>query len=542
MAWYRTYRPQTVAELAITPVREQLEKILKSGKFAHAYLFAGPKGTGKTSTARILARILNEPKNADKVLSGAGPLVEPTSDDVVLRRIAQGKSQVVIEQDAASHRGIDDIRQLQEQVSIVPTEGLVRVVILDEVHMLTTEAFNALLKLLEEPPERVVFVLATTELHKVPATVQSRCQLLRFRQANSDEIQQVLQAIAKQEGVKLSAEAAGKLAEVSQGSFRDAVKNFESVVEDGAVSSALSDGLFSGQSQSAELLKALAGKKVEAVSGFFQQARLSGANLAVLEQEIFIQLQQRLHRAIERQEPAGTVRHICDLTMHLVNNVGGFEPIEGIKLELACLSWCLQDVAESSSASGSASGSGGKTIVLEKKKIGSVKHDLAINAKAPEILEEVSIQQAAPLAEVLLRSTRSSSTHLSRQEIEQEWPQLLLKARSESQALESLLRNTALGDVQGNMIEIQVDMPFHKEKIETNKYSSLFRQLLQEKFHPEADFRVTLFQKPGQSQEENQEKRTAENDQLLAAVEKAVLSLESQPNTKSSFEAKGLPV
>jgi len=520
MAWYRTYRPQTVAELAITPVREQLEKILKSGNYAHAYLFAGPKGTGKTSAARILARILNEPKNAAKVLSGGGPLVEPTSDDVVLRRIAQGKSQVVIEQDAASHRGIDDIRQLQEQVSIVPTEGLVQVVILDEVHMLTTEAFNALLKLLEEPPERVVFVLATTELHKVPATVQSRCQLLRFRQANSAEIQQVLQAIAKQEGVKLSAEAAGKLAEVSQGSFRDAVKNFESVVEDGAVSSALSDGLFSGQSQSAELLKALAGKKVEAVSEFFQQARSTGANLSVLEQEIFAQLQQRLHRAIERKEPAGTVRHICDLTSHLVNNVGGFEPIEGIKLELACLSWCLQDVAASAPSSSGAGNSGEKTIVLEKKKNGTVKHDLAINANAA-----VSDQEAQPVPEVLLRSTQGAAVQLSRQEIEQEWPQLLLKARSESQALESLLRNTALGDVQGNMIEIQVDMPFHKEKIETNKYASLFRQLLQEKFHPDADFRVTLFQKPGQETNEGEEKPTAHNDQLLAAVEKAVLSL-----------------
>jgi len=521
MAWYRTYRPQTVAELAITPVREQLEKILKSGKFAHAYLFAGPKGTGKTSTARILARILNEPKNADKVLSGGGPLVEPTSDDVVLRRIAQGKSQVVIEQDAASHRGIDDIRQLQEQVSIVPTEGLVRVVILDEVHMLTTEAFNALLKLLEEPPERVVFVLATTELHKVPATVQSRCQLLRFRQANSDEIQQVLQAIAKQEGVKLSAEAAGKLAEVSQGSFRDAVKNFESVVEDGAVSSALSDGLFSGQSQSAELLKALAGKKVEAVSGFFQQARSTGANLSVLEQEIFAQLQQRLHRAIERKEPAGTVRHICDLTLHLVNNVGGFEPIEGIKLELACLSWCLQDADSSSSGSVSSGGSSEKSTPAAKKPAAPAKHELAINATAQEIV----IEKAAPIPEALLRSTQASSVQLSRQEIEQEWPQLLLKARSESQALESLLRNTALGDVQGNMIEIQVDMPFHKDKIETKKYASLFRQLLQEKFHPDADFRVTLFQQPGQAADENNEKPTAENDQLLAAVEKAVLSL-----------------
>lgn len=512
MAWYRTYRPQTVAELAITPVREQMEKILKTGKFAHAYLFAGSKGTGKTSTARILARILNEPKNAEKVLAGKGPLQEPTSDDPVLRRIAQGKSQVVIEQDAASHRGIDDIRQLQEQVSIVPTEGLVRVVILDEVHMLTPEAFNALLKLLEEPPERVVFVLATTELHKVPATVQSRCQLVRFRQANKEEIQQVLQRIAKQEGVQLSDEQAAKLAEVSQGSFRDAVKNFESVVQEGAVNTQLAEGLFSGQSQSAELLKALAAKNLEAVSQFFQQARQHGNNFSVLEQEIFAQLQQRLHRAIERQEPAATVRHICDLTIHLVQGVGGFEPIEGIKLELACLSWCLP--GESAAP---ASGGGGREsrVVLEKKKNGSIKHDLAIEART-----EVQPVDTPPVK-------KSSATNtISRQQVEQEWSQFLFKVRTESQALESLLRNAALGEVRDTTIEIQVDLPFHKEQIESQKYAMILRQILQERFHPDADFRVTLFQKPDQDDQPAQKKRTAENDQLLAAVEAAVLSLE----------------
>jgi DNA polymerase III subunit gamma/tau len=517
MAWYRTYRPQTVSELAITPVREQLEKILKSGKFAHAYLFAGSKGTGKTSTARILARILNEPKNADKVLAGKGPLQEPTSDDPVLRRIAQGKSQVVIEQDAASHRGIDDIRQLQEQVSIVPTEGLVRVVILDEVHMLTTEAFNALLKLLEEPPERVVFVLATTELHKVPATVQSRCQMIRFRQANADEIQQVLQRIAQEEGVKLSDEQAAKLAEVSQGSFRDAVKNFESVVQDGSVDAELAQNLFAGNSQSAELLKALAGKKLEEVSQFFQTARQNGSNFAVLEQELFSQLQQRLHRAIERKEATSTIRHICDLTIHLVNGVGGFEPIEGIKLELACLDWCLSE-APSGTSSAQASGSNGngeKTIVLEKKKAEPIKHNLAIEAK-----EEQEVPLVSQPAKKLATGT------LSRQQVEQEWSQFLFRVRTESQALESLLRNSALGDVQESTIEIQVDLPFHKEKIESQKYSSTLRKLLEEKFAPGTDFRVTLFQKPEANDQSTQEKRTAENDQLLAAVEAAVLSLE----------------
>ncbi len=514
MAWYRTYRPQTVSELAITPVREQMQNILKTGKFAHAYLFAGPKGTGKTSTARILARILNEPKNTEKILTGKGPLKEPVSDDPVLRRIAQGKSQVVIEQDAASHRGIDDIRQLQEQVSVVPTEGFMRVVILDEVHMLTTEAFNALLKLLEEPPERVIFVLATTELHKVPATVQSRCQLVRFRQANTEEIQQVLQGIAKKEGISLDEQQALQLAEVSQGSFRDAVKNFEAIVEEGAVSDSLAESLFSGQTQSAELLKALAGKRLKDVSAFFQRAREEGQNFSILEQELFVHLQQRLHRAIERKEPVRTVRHICDLTTHLVERVGGFEPIEGIKLELACLSWCLpEDTGEGNSGE-----EGEPEEDPDEHPSGTVREKAA---------DDVPI--SAPVSE------GAQPVHLSRQEIEQTWPQFLLRVRSESQALESLLRNAVLGEITEATIELQMDLPFHKEKIESRKYAELLRQLLREQFHPLADFRVTLFQKAEPSSPGK--KAFKEEDQLLAAVEAAVLSLED-PLEKADRSAR----
>src|SRR5579859_2130216 len=190
MSWYRQYRPITLAGLHLVSVRETLQQLLGSGQFPHALLFAGPKGTGKTSAARIVGAILNDPANAEFVQSvffggkkkskAVVNFQEPNSSDPIVQQIQRGTSYVVIELDAASHRGIDDIRQLKERVHLPPAEGLIALYILDEAHMLTTEAFNALLKLLEEPPPHAVFILATTELHKIPETIISRCAVVQL--------------------------------------------------------------------------------------------------------------------------------------------------------------------------------------------------------------------------------------------------------------------------------------------------------------------------------------------------------------------------
>ena len=528
MAWYRLYRPQQVQELALAPVREYFEGVLKSGRYAHAYLFAGPKGTGKTSTARILARILNEPANAKHVVKRTGPLKEPSSDDPILRKIATGQSQVVLEQDAASHRGIDDIRALQEYVSVVPSEGLVRVVILDEVHMLTTEAFNALLKMLEEPPERVVFVLATTEPHKIPATIQSRCEILRFRQATAEEITTVLQSIAKQEKIELSEQARGQLITAAQGSFRDAVKYFEAVVHGQAIDEDRLQQLAGSTDQGRQLLTLLAKKDLGAVSAFFITARQQGQNLAALEQTLFQQLQERLHRAIERQETKETIGHISQLLDHLAARVGGYEPIDGLKLELACISWCLEGGDEQLAAS---SGNGSAAAKPSKSSSSSVKkNDVKPEKPAiPLVKDEASV--AASVQQV--RQPGSSehgagSPQFSRQTIEQAWSNLLLSIRTESQALESLLRNAQLGAVNDNVIELQFELRFHQEQLEAPKYASLFRQALREKFQVPLDFRCTVL---SLVEDETTAVADASDDQLLQAVEAAVLSLEDRSHS-----------
>lgn len=498
MAWYLRYRPQRVADLHLQSVREQMERIRDSGKFAHAYLFAGPKGTGKTSSARILARLLNEPQNEEAILQGQGSLVEPSTDNPLLQKIATGQSQVVIEQDAASHRGIDDIRQLQEQITVVPPEGFIRVVILDEVHMLTNEAFNALLKMLEEPPERVVFILATTELHKVPATVQSRCQIFHFRKATLPETVQVLQFTATGEGITLSGELAEKIAKAANGSFRDAIKLLEQAVHQGQVDATIVATLTGGE-EAEGLIQALAKKDTERVRSWFQEYRRgSGGNFGVLTEQVVSLLREYIHRCLEKKQ-YDRAKKITDLLFHLLDRTSGTEPIEGIRLELACLAWCLGNGSSPDSNSG-----GEKTIPC-------VQEVLATKSVPVE-----TVVTAASLMEPLAKFDRS--------QLDTVWSKLLLTLRTKSSALESILRNASLGTVNEKEVEVLVTLPFHKERLESAKYANLLTETAREIFGlPGITVRCSVLQSTATSSEADQ---SAEKDQLLAAVEAAVIGLE----------------
>ena len=215
VALYRQWRPQDFKNLVgQNHISSTLKNAIQLGKIAHAYLFSGPRGTGKTSTAKILAKSLN---------CMNGPTSDPCNVCANCERITNGTSMDVLEIDAASNRGIDEIRELRESVKFAPVDGRYKVYIIDEVHMLTNEAFNALLKTLEEPPAHVVFILATTEAHKIPATIHSRCQRFDFRRIGFREIEQRLTDVAQHNGLTVAPDALKLIASHADGGLRDAL-------------------------------------------------------------------------------------------------------------------------------------------------------------------------------------------------------------------------------------------------------------------------------------------------------------------------------
>lgn len=224
MSLYRTYRPQTFAHLVgQNHINRTLLNALKLDRVSHAYLFTGPRGTGKTSTARLMAKAINclDPKEN-----------EPCNVCEICTEINDGKLMDLIEIDAASNRGIDEIRELRDKINFAPSRARTKVYIIDEVHMLTKEAFNALLKTLEEPPSHVYFILATTEAHKIPETILSRCQRFDFRRIDDSVLSARLKYIADEEGIEAEEKALDLISHHAEGGMRDGIVLLEQLSTD----------------------------------------------------------------------------------------------------------------------------------------------------------------------------------------------------------------------------------------------------------------------------------------------------------------------
>src|SRR6266852_1056590 len=218
----RKYRPQSFADVVNQEhVKTTLRNAIAQNRIAHGYIFSGQRGTGKTTTARIMARSLNCLK---------GPTDHPCDECASCREITAGGSPDVIEIDAASNRGINEMRELRENVRYQPARDRYKVFIIDEAHQITSEAFNALLKTIEEPPAWAVFVLCTTEAHKIPATIASRCQHFSFRSVDFEDLTTRMAWICEQEGIEADAEALAVLAQAGEGSVRDSLSALDQAI------------------------------------------------------------------------------------------------------------------------------------------------------------------------------------------------------------------------------------------------------------------------------------------------------------------------
>jgi DNA polymerase-3 subunit gamma/tau len=271
----RKYRPQSFAELiGQEHVRTTIENAITQNRIAHGYIFSGQRGTGKTTVARILARCLN---------CIEGPTTKPCGKCASCLEITGGNSPDVIEIDAASNRGINEMRELRENVRYRPARDRYKVFIVDEAHQITSEAFNALLKTLEEPPEWVVFILCTTEVHKIPTTIASRCQQFSFRSVDFAEVVGRMEWICKQEGIEADAEALSVLAQAGEGSVRDSLSALDQAIACCGLKIDATEvrgllGMFSLDSLN-EVTQALAGEDSKRMLEMVMELERNGRNL-----------------------------------------------------------------------------------------------------------------------------------------------------------------------------------------------------------------------------------------------------------------------
>lgn len=471
------YRPQKISELGLNSVREGLEKVLKSGKIPHAFLFCGPRGTGKTSAARIIAKAVN--------CLGKKKDFEPCNECDQCLSIIAGTNLDVLEIDAASNRGIDDIRDLREKIKLAPSKALFKVYIIDEVHMLTLEAFNALLKTLEEPPKHAIFILCTTVPEKLPETIISRCMRFNFKRATIPEIVTKLEKIADLEKLELEAGVLNEIARSASGSFRDAQKILEQASFSGGKIILEEIKEILGQTtglKPEKLIEVLAEKDVK--EGISEIARVveTGGNLKVYNEELLELLRAALLEnfgvtqddleigdwKLGIKEIKTLIEIFSKASQELKDAV-----IPQLPLELAVVEWCQGESVSQSSH-----------LISNSAPASDAGPALGPAARPLSGLDSGALEPASDSRN--LRSSTASPASMKRksnvslEEIQIRWKEVLLAVRPRNHSVEALLRATRPINLAGGVLTLEVFYKFHKDQLETEKCRRIVEEVASE--------------------------------------------------------------
>lgn len=454
MSFYRTYRPQVIDEIDNPDIREKLTQLLSKDRndLPHAYFFTGPKGTGKTTAARVIAKLFNCEKPAK-----TGPCGK--CDQCV--SIAKGSSLDVIEMDAASNRGIDEIRDLRDRINLVPVSSKFTIYIIDEVHMLTTEAFNALLKTLEEPPAHAVFVLATTDSHKVPQTITSRCVVVRFQRAGITELTHVISRIAKEEKIAIDDDAVALIASAADGSFRDAAKYVEQLsFKKGKITKAIVQETLSLSDEKlrGEFLTHLATRDSQQALALVELLVTQGRDIKSFMSDIMTDLHAQL---LSEQPPK---QETMDLIKRLTVAFGElrYAPIQSLPLELVVVEFCA----------------------------------LATPSPMPLPAQVGHTPPSAPPKPVSPSEVPMPSLGLiSLEKLVEHWPDFIAALKPYNHSVAGVLRSSRPKAVKDGIVTIEAFYTFHQEKLNDTKTRQILADVLKKLFGEKVKVEIILGKK-----------------------------------------------
>ncbi len=468
MSFYRKYRPQTIAEVDNVKIRETLISLAAKPRpdFPHAYLLVGPRGAGKTTTARLIAKLLN----CEKPGSGGVPCGKCEQ----CLGVARGTSLDVLEMDAASNRGIEEIRAIRDGVGLSPTRGKYKVYIIDEVHMLTTEAFNALLKTLEEPPAHAVFVLATTDPQKLPVTVKSRCLILNFGLAEIDILVQSLTKICQAEKLQVDPAAITAIAEAGEGSFRDAIKILEQLSMKGGK---ISLGDVTGELQGGDsglvrkFCLSLGKGETKSALGIISELKTAGID----SKNFLIQFMKLLAEAlVESASEVGNKYEISDYPALLRMCERAYLELKNTPLPYLPLEILVVEYTQTA-----------RLDLPHPPKLETAKTEKAA------IDTVVSSQEHS----VIASSTDDTDDLLDLTKLTGHWPDLIGEVKNTNNSLAGILRSARPKEVKHGIVTIEAFYTFHKDKLADIKAREILTVALKKLFGVRAKVEIVLGKK-----------------------------------------------